>query len=112
MDYHLLFITISIILMIFTIIFYVIDNNKEKTFFGMILSGFNYLLTLINSLGFFSIGIIGYTPDGSIVINTNHEMYSFYVIFFFLHLFCVALIFYGYWLWVRNPKNMNEPKSE
>jgi hypothetical protein len=111
LEYHLVFIGMAFILLLFTIALLVVDNTKEKTFFAMILAGFNYLLCLLNSLGFFSIGIIGYRPDGTIVINANHDMFSFYTIFFLLHLFNVALIIYCYWMWVRDPWNIGEPGS-
>lgn len=111
MDYHLVFIVIAFMLLLFTVLLLVVDNTKEKTIFAMILSGVNYLICLINSLGFFAIGIIGYSSDGTVTINPNYDMYGLYAIFFLLHMVNIVLIYYCYWLWVRNPWTINETGS-
>jgi len=108
MDYHLVFMGMSFILLLFTIVLLIVDNTKEKTMFAMILAGINYLLTLICSLGFFAIGIIGYSPDGTITINANHDMFAFYLVFFLLHIFQIVLIIYCYWKWVQDPWNLTD----
>lgn len=108
MEYHLVFMAMSFILLLFTIVLLIVDNTKQKTMFAMILAGLNYLLTLISSFGFFSIGIIGYSPDGSITINANHDMFAFYTIFFLLHLFQVVLIWYCIYLYAKDIWNIDQ----
>jgi len=103
MDYHLLFMTISIILFVLTLFFFFIDNNKEKTVAGSICNALNWMICIINVYGFFGIGILGFDTSGNPVITAHHEMMALYVVFYAIYWICTVLFFYAYWLFVRKP---------
>jgi len=103
MDYHLMFIVIAFVLLILTIIFLFIDPTREKAIGAMLLAGINYLLALINSLSFFGIGLVGYTSEGESVVTALHDMQSFALIFMLFVFVNAGLIFYAYWVLVREP---------
>jgi len=111
MDYHLLFIVIAIMLLILTIFFIFLENTKHSTIAAMLLAGVNYLLCLIVSFGFFSIGLLGADPMGIVSATAYHEMYALYGFFFLLHFLNIILIFYCYYLWAKDIWNV-EPKKK
>lgn len=111
MDYHLLFIVIAIVLLILTIFFIFVENTKQTTIAAMLLAAINYLLCLIVSFGFFSIGLLGADSTGTVLLTAYHEMYAFYGFFFLLHFLNIVLIFYCYYIWAKDIWNV-EPKKE
>lgn len=110
-DYHLLFIGVSFAMLFISILFLFVNNTKEKMFGALILCGLNYVLCIFNSYGFFRIGIVGYSADTSIVVNAYEEMFPVYAVFFLLYWINILLIFYCWWLWVRNPWKIGETGS-
>ena len=111
MEYHLVFIVISVIFLLYAFRLLFQENTKENTIAAVIICAMNYVLCMINSYGFFGIGIIGIDSDGVAVITANHDMYSIYAFFFMLYWVNIVFIFYAYWLWVRNPWRIGETGS-
>ena len=111
MEYHIIYIVIAFILLLFTVILLVENNTKEKTIWAALLAGINYNVCLIATFGFFGIGIIGVSGDGSVTVTAYHDMYSFYAIMYLLHWVNVGLMFYCYWLWVRKPWELDKAES-
>jgi uncharacterized membrane protein HdeD (DUF308 family) len=65
--------------------------DRRCVFGSFIVSGLLYLLGLINSQGFFRIGLIG--SDGT--VTTYIDMMAYYAFFFLLYWIAIGLIFYG-----------------
>lgn len=110
-DYHLFFMAMAFGIFFISMILLFIDNTKDKTIAALILCAFNYLLCMINSLAFFAIGIIGVDGGGTAHVNAYYDMQIFYAIFFLLHWLNIILIYYCWWLWVRDPWNVGQPGS-
>jgi len=98
-DYHLLFIAIAFVMLFITIFLIIDDPTKERLLFAAILAGINYVICLLISLGFFGIGIVGYTTSGTTPVSQYLDMYPIYALFFFLHIVNVVLIYYCYYKW-------------
>jgi len=76
MDYHIFFMAMSFCLLIFTVYLIFLDEKtKQGIMAAMFLCGFNWLLCLTISFGFFGIGIIGYGTDGSIEVTPYADMF-------------------------------------
>lgn len=103
MDYHLFFMAVAFCLLLITFVFIYIIKTKESIIGGMLLAGINYVICLICSLGFFGIGIIGIDSSGAASITANHDMYSFYAIFFMLYWLNIVLMIYCAMLLLKNP---------
>ena len=102
MDYHLLFMGISFCILFFTIYLIFLDEKtKEGIMAAMFLCAFNWLLCLIISFGFFAIGIIGYSTDGSIDVTSYTDMFYVFSIFFVLQFANVVLMFLCFYHWAR-----------
>ena len=111
MEYHLVLMAMAFVLLLFTVILMFIVKTKEAVFAGIILSAINWLLCLICMYGFFRIGLIGYTPSGTTPINVYTDLTSIHTVFYGLHFLSIAFIYYGYWLWVKNPWKIGETGS-
>lgn len=98
-DYHLIFIAISFVMLFITVFLIIDDPTKERLWFAVFFAGINYILCLIISLGFFGIGIVGYTTSGTTPVTLYSEMFPIYALFFLLHIVNAALIFYCYYKW-------------
>jgi len=103
MDYHLVFIAISIILLILSVLLLTLNPTIEQTLAAMIFTGINYVLCIFNSFAFFRIGLIGFDSTGDSVVSAYEDMQSSYVIFMLLLFINIALFFYGYWIYIRKP---------
>ena len=107
MPYHLLFISIAFALFFFDFYVIFINPNKERVMASWIISGFGYLLCLLNSQGFFRIGLIG--SDNT--VDAYIEMFPVYSLFFVMTWVFIFFIFYAYWYWVRNFKDMDKTEE-
>lgn len=94
MDYHLMFIGMAFFLLVLTILMlFVLETTKENIIAAWILSGLNMLICQINYLGFFGIGIIGYTTTGGITINLVPNMYPLFAFFILLYFINILFIY-------------------
>lgn len=110
MDYHLMFIVISFVLLLLTLLFQFIEPTREKAIASMLLAGFNYLICIVNAYGFFRIGLVGYTAEGESVVTAYPEMLSLFAIFMLLHFLQLVFIFHAYYLMVIEPWKTEVPK--
>lgn len=99
MDYHLLFIAITIVLTLITVLLIFFADIKGIEIYGvMILCGLNWLLCLISLLGFFGIGIPYYDPVtndvATEVVPDMYPLFSYFLMLFFLQI--VFLYYLGY----------------
>ena len=109
MDYHILFIVISFILLlyVFELIFY--ENKARSVIAAMMICAINSTLCIIIYLGFFGIGIIGYNLSSEISVTSYSDMYPLFMFFFGMYWINVLLIFYcwyryTYTIWTGKEK--------
>jgi len=110
MDYHLVFIILSVFLLMFTFIFIWVLEFKERVYPALLLCGLNIVLSQMNYLGFFGIDIIGYNGvNGSIVLNLQSEMYPYFGFFWVMYFLNVILVFY---IWYKHTRGLWDIKEE
>jgi hypothetical protein len=108
MPYHLTLMVVTIGLFLLSMYLLFVNPDKQKAFMAALVAGLNYILCIVVSFGFFRIGLIG--SDNT--ITAYIDMMPFYAIFFLLHWFSIAQIFYSYWHWVKNPLSMDVVEDE
>lgn len=92
-DYHLVFIILSVILFIVTIIFLFDKPTKDTAIGSFFLIGFNNNLCWVNVFGFLAVNVYGFN-DGVLVNNATADMFVAWPLFFGLGLVNTALLFY------------------
>lgn len=97
MQYHIVFIIITFLMLFYSIELLFRENTPKNTIAAMIICAINGMLCVINYLSFFGIGIIGYIDDGTINVNTYHEMYSLFIFFFGMYWINMIFIIYGWY---------------
>ena len=108
MDYHMLFIAVSFCMLFLTFAFFFIIKTNESFIGGMLTAVINWTLCILNSLGFFAIGIIGIDSSGNATITSHYEMYPVYAVFFMLYWFNTVLLIYGAMMLIKNPWKAGE----
>jgi hypothetical protein len=102
MDYHLLFLVITFLLLILTIIFLFIEPTVEKTTASVILIIINIIFCIVCAYSFFAIDYYGFDTDGTVVHNAYADMYPLHVIWWGLTYVNIMLIVYcGYLFWKK-----------
>jgi len=109
MDYHLVFIVLSFLLIILTAHFLFFETTKESIIAAMIMSGLNFGLCTINYLGFMGIGLLSIDiTTGDPTITTSAEMFPVFAFFFMLHYINIAFLF---WCWYKFTRTVWEIKT-
>lgn len=108
MEYHLVFIVISIILLLFSLELLFIEKSKQAGIYSILIIAINLIICQINYMGFFGIDLIGATGDGSINITTYPDMYPIFSLFFLIFFLNVALVYY---CWYKQTEDLWETKS-
>lgn len=109
MEYHIVFIIISFIMLFYVFELLFREDNPRSTIAAMIMCGINTTICVINYLSFFGIGIVGYLSDGTVEVNTFGEMYPLFVFFFGMYWINIILIFYCWYkftfkVWTKSDK--------
>jgi len=103
-DYHIIFLVMSFIIFIITVVLLFDDDITIVRNVGAnILILFNMVVNLIVSQGFGAIDVYGYDSDGVLVHNVSPSMYPFvyiYWIFFYINL---MLLFYCVYIYFKKP---------
>lgn len=95
MDYHLIFIVLSIILLILTVFcLFLMDTSVGSIDAALIFSGVNWLFCIINYMGFMGVNIIGYLSTGEIELNPVADMAYLFSFFYLLHFLNAAFIIF------------------
>ena len=94
MEYHIVFIIIAFILLIYALELLFHEDNPKSAIAAMIVCGINSTLCVINYLSFFGIGLVGFLSDGSTDVTMYNDMYPLFMFFFGLYWINVILIFY------------------
>jgi len=103
MDYHLIFIILSILIFIITLMLLFIEPSVEQTTAALILIMFNIVLCIYCALSFYGINLPGYDSAGTMVANTTHDMETFSFLFVLLFYINVMLTVYCGYLYMRKP---------
>lgn len=103
MDYHLVFIVISFILLILTIVFLFGEkNNKQELLIPMGFIMINIALCTINMLGFFSIDLMGIDlTTGDVTLTQTNDMMNYYMLFYVFLWLNTAFMMYAIMDYVR-----------
>jgi len=115
MDYHIIFMMITILLFIFSIILIWLVNTKQSVIVSIFLLGINQLFCIISTVGFYMIGYVGYnstTGESLVVGYTGMSMFS--VVFISLLwinglLLFVAIVKYNMMVWQEEAKAQGFP---
>ena len=102
-DYHIIFMIMSFILLIITIFLLFIETTLEKTVAANILIVFNIMLCMIISLSFGAIDMYGYSSTGAIVHNVYSELYAFIYLYWVLMYVNIMLLFYCVYHYYKKP---------
>jgi len=103
MDYHILFLAMSFIVFIITIMLLFVDATLEKAVAAFILIMFNLVLCIICGYLFAGIDIYGYDSTGTIVHNIHSSMHIFSWIYLVLFWVNFMLSIYAVYLFYRKP---------
>ena len=103
MDYHLLFLAMSFIVFLITIILLFIETTFEKSVGAFILCAFNIMLSLLCAYLFSAVDIYGYTSEGVLVHNVSGGMSSLTVVFYIMIYLNIMLMVYCSYLFIKKP---------
>jgi len=109
MNYHLVFIILSVLLLLMTMIFIWFMDEKERLYPALLLIGLNIVLSQIIFMGFFGIDIIGYVSDGSVVLNPTAEMFPYFTFFWVIYFINIVLIYY---CWNKHTRQLLDIKEQ
>jgi hypothetical protein len=102
MDYHLLFILLSFVLLILSIITLFSEKHRKQEFLIPIaFISVNMSLCVICMLGFFSIDLIGFSITGGVQLTQSNDMWSYYILFYVLIWVNTFLLFYGFMEFIK-----------
>ena len=99
-DYHLIFIVICFIMLIFQIYFIFIEGDKKTIIGGGILSAINWGIAFICWLSFFGVGIPGVDSSGEVSVTVYSGMHSYFIMFFALQWINFAFIIAAWYIWM------------
>ena len=102
-EYHILFLLMSFIFFILTILFLFVNNTFEKTIAANILIAFNLILNFISGYSFNAIDLYGHNTNGTVVHNIYSELYPFTYIYWAFVWVNIMLIFYCIYLYLKKP---------
>jgi hypothetical protein len=83
MDYHLIFIIVTLFLFIVSIFLIWMIGTKESLIVSTLFLSLNQLFCFISLIGFISIGIVGYNEStGTTAVIGFTDMQMYYMVFF------------------------------
>ena len=111
-DYHIIFILISIILLLFTILLIFIESTAQKTSAGVIIIMLNIIICIICALGAANVDMYGYNSDGELVHNINYNLKPIIIMYWwFFYVNFMLMIYCGY-LFANKPWEKEDAEEE
>lgn len=108
-DYHILFMIMSILFFALVILFIFINPDFNKTVAATLLSFLNIVICFITGLGFFSIDLYSFDSQGEIVSNILTDYSELGIVFIGLSYLSLLLLFYCVSLFYSKPwENVNK----
>ena len=102
MEYHIVFIIMAFILLIYALELIFHENNPKSAIACMIVCGINATICVINYISFFGIGLIGFLSDGTPDVTTYGGMFPLFMFFFGFYWINVLMIFYCWYKFAFN----------
>jgi hypothetical protein len=97
MDYHLIFVIVSLALYLAVLVLIFAKPDKEQLILAIVLGASNIPILYMASLGFFRIGLVGIDlVTGDATVTGYEEMYEFYMVFFALLMIDIAMMGYAF----------------
>ena len=97
MDYHLIFVILSLALYFLVLVLIFGKPDKEQLILSIVLGASNVPILYMATLGFMRIGLIGIDlMTGDATVTGYEEMYQFYMVFFALLMIDVAMMGYAF----------------
>lgn len=103
LEYHILFMSISMILFFITIFLLFVDTDFNKAIAGMILCFFNVIVSWITGMNFFSIDLYAIGASGTLYNNYIYDYKELGLIFIALAYISVVFVFYAVYLLYDKP---------
>lgn len=103
LDYHMLFMVMSFMLLILSVLLLFIDTTVEKAVAANVLIMFNLVLCALVSLGFSAIDFYSYDGSGALVHNVSSSMYPFTIIYWILGYVNIMLLLYCVYIYYKKP---------
>lgn len=103
MEYHLIFIIISFIFFLIVMFFLFIEPDFNRAIASFIFCILNGVITAMNALSFFGIGINYVDPNGVFMTEAYHDMYIFSILFVVLFYMNILLLVYCIYLFYKKP---------
>lgn len=102
-DYHIVLMMMSFILLIITAFLLFIDPTVETTTAAYIFIMINMVLCIFCALSFYGLDLVGYDSAGEVVHNTYYEMQTFSFLFVGFFYINIMLLVYGAYLYYKKP---------
>ena len=102
-DYHILFLAMSFIIFILTIILLFVEASFEKAVGAFILCCFNIVLCLLCAFIFSAVDLYGFDTTGATVHNIYGGMNILSIIYVVLIYINILLMVYCGYLFIRKP---------
>ena len=112
MDYHLVFIVLSSLFLILSLIFIWFMEGKQRVYPALLLIGLNLVLSQMCYLGFFGIDVIGYSYDGTVLLNTQSSMYPYFAFFWVIWFLNIILVFYIWYLHTQGVWDVDDEETK
>lgn len=108
MDYHILFMVMSFMLLIMSVLLLFIDTTIEKAVAANIFIMTNIVICSLVALGFGAIDFYSYDSSGTLVHNVSGSMYPFVYIYWILGYVNIMLLFYCIYIYYKKPWEEHE----
>jgi len=102
-DYHIILIVMSFILLVITAFLLFIEPTVETTTAAYIFIMINMVLCIYCGLSFYGLDLVGYDSAGEVVHNTYFEMQTFSFLFVGFFYINIMLLVYGAYLYYKKP---------
>ena len=110
-DYHLIFIIISFLMLFLEIYYIFVEGDKQSVIGGAILAAINWVICLINYMGFFGVGLPGVDSSGDVTVTTYSGMHSYFVLFFAMQWINLIFVLYCWYKWMHFAHVDTEPEG-
>lgn len=111
-DYHILFLAMSFIVFILTIMLLFVEASFEKAVGAFILCSFNIVLSLLCAFIFSAVDLYGYDTTGAVVHNVSGGMNILSFIYIIMIYINILLMVYCGYLFIKKPWDEFEDESK
>lgn len=102
-DFTIIFMLISLVLLLITIMFLFLDPDFNKAIAALILCAINIIFSYAAAYSFIIVSIYGFDSSGVLVENNMYELFPFAMIFVVFVYISLILSFYAIYLCYKKP---------